>query len=245
VYERRRRFGPDLERRDRHQQGRTRRAVGLALVRGRLTPVLAAVLFQLLDRCNDRLVGPAPEDGEACSGWWSLAYIHHLVYSAQGPEGVVVERERDDESGARTAGRWMAALRELGWVDVIHRYKIVNGEQRGTSNLWRLGIPDDLRHELEAAEDATRARKVARRPPSVKPSRGGPRPPYGPTRVDQARPVGPAYVSFADQQAARAAAGETVAGELTDEQRAQMMAAIAEAKRNFNSRRTGTVSDGP
>jgi hypothetical protein len=208
------------------------------------------VLYALVDRCNDRLLGPAPaaEDGEnyeACSGWWRLAYIHHLVYSHRDPDGVVIERDPGDESGARTAGRWMATLRELGWVEGVNRNRTVNGKPVGTSNLWRFRIPDDLRDEIEAAEDAARARKAARRPPSPKPSRGGLRPPYGPTRTDPARPVGPAYVSFADQDAARASAGEPGGVEPTAEQRAQMMVAIVEAKRTFNTRRTGTVSDGP
>jgi hypothetical protein len=76
----------------------------------------------------------------------------------------------------------MATLRELGWVEGVNRNRTVNGKPVGTSNLWRFRIPDDLRDEIEAAEDAARARKAARRPPSPKPSRGGLRPPYGPTR---------------------------------------------------------------
>jgi hypothetical protein len=220
----------------------------VALARGRLSPVLAAVLVQLLERCTERLVGPAPEGEEACSGWWSLAYIHRLVYAHQGPGGLVAERDPGDESGARTAGRWMAELGEAGWVEAVHRYKIVNGRQRGTSNLWRLRIPGDLRVEMEASEDAARARKAARRPPPSGPARGGPPRPYG-ARAGQARPVGPAYVSFADQAAARAAAGEEpdtgAFEEQTDEERAHMVAAIDEFRKNLNGGRAGPVSDGP
>jgi hypothetical protein len=47
----------------------------------------------------------------------------------------------------------MAALAELGWVEVIHRHKMINGEHWGTSNLWRFKIPDHLRAELHTAED--------------------------------------------------------------------------------------------
>ncbi|MGH9069992.1 MAG: hypothetical protein ACRDX8_02195 [Acidimicrobiales bacterium] len=40
----------------------------------------------------------------------------------------------------------------------MHRQKVVNGVVIGTSNLWRIRIPDHLRAECDAAEDAARSR---------------------------------------------------------------------------------------
>jgi hypothetical protein len=201
VYTRRRSFGPDLERRDRHQRERTRRAVSLALTRGELCDRLAVVMYQLLDHCTDTLLCPSPEGGPACSGWWSRRYIHDLVlppdHDRDGHDGGAhddsdrdgddheVDDESDDdvdledatvfgevvEGGARTAGRWMAQLAELGWVESIHRYRVVNGLQRGTSNLWRFRIPDHLRSELHTAEDTARAKRAGRRPNRSGPGR--------------------------------------------------------------------------
>ena len=53
--------------------------MALALTRGELPDRLAVVLYQLLDRCTDTLLCPSPDDGPACSGWWSRRYIHDLV----------------------------------------------------------------------------------------------------------------------------------------------------------------------
>lgn len=218
AYDRSRAFGPDHERRDRHQRARTRRAIGLAQTRGELPPILAAVLYQLLDLCTDTLLCPAPDDGPACSGWWSRRFIHDLIYppgtlrsdtelsgtelSNSLPPDEITDADLDDLTGveglsdepggprfagpgARTAGRWMAALVALGWVEVIHRHKVINGEHWGTSNLWRFKIPDHLRTELHAAEDASRARKTGRRPAGARPPGKNPRAPYGPARDDR------------------------------------------------------------
>jgi hypothetical protein len=175
AYDRTRAFGPDRERRDRHQRARTRRAIGLAQTRGELPPILAAVLYQLLDLCTDTLLGPAPEGAPACSGWWSRRFIHDLIYppsiQPSDDDGMGVDQgelsdnpdapsDEPDTSrfagaGARTAGRWMATLAGLGWVEAVHRHKVVNGEHWGTSNLWRFQIPDHLRAELHAAEHAS------------------------------------------------------------------------------------------
>jgi hypothetical protein len=183
-------FGPDPERRDRHQRTRARRAVSLALRRGQLSPVLAAVLLQLFEQCSDRLLEAAPGGEAGCSGWWSLGYIHDLVLQSADPDiindwaaggDVAGSGEAADVSegavggvrraGGRTAGRWMAALGELGWVEVVHRYKVVNGVLRGTSNLWRFCIPAGLRDELQGAEDAARARNADRRSKTRPPGR--------------------------------------------------------------------------
>lgn len=200
AYDRSRAFGPDHERRDRHQRARTRRAIGLAQTRGELPPILAAVLYQLLDLCTDTLLCAAPDDAPACSGWWSRRFIHDLIYPPgtqpdEGPndEGATADpadlESLSDEPdgprfagpGARTAGRWMATLAGLGWVEVIHRHKIINGEHWGTSNLWRFKIPDHLRAELHAAEDASRARKSRpRRPAGNRPPGNTPRAAHGP-----------------------------------------------------------------
>jgi hypothetical protein len=183
VYARRRSFNVDPERRDRNQRNRTRRAIAMALTRGELPDRLAVVLYQLLDRCTDTLLCPSPEGGPACSGWWSRRYIHNLVLptdhqddelQADGADRVVDGEVFD--VGARTAGRWMAQLAELGWVEAIHRHRVVNGEKWGTSNLWRFRIPDHLRAELHAAEDAARSRKAGRHPKRPGPGRA----PYPP-----------------------------------------------------------------
>lgn len=187
AYERRRSFGDDPERRDRNQRNRTRRAVAVALTRGELPDRLAVVLYQLLDRCTDTLLCPSPDDGPACSGWWSRRYIHDLVlppdHDGDGPPSDdrddtatdttddAADEELVDDAGARTAGRWMAQLAELGWVESIHRHRVVNGEQWGTSNLWRFRIPDHLRTELHATEDEARSRGAGRRPKRSGPGR--------------------------------------------------------------------------
>lgn len=209
AYDRSRAFGPDHERRDRHQRVRTRRAVGVAQTRGELPPILAAVLYQLLDLCTDTLLCPAPDEAPACSGWWSRRFIHDLIYppGTQPPDITNADPDDSDDSddpeslsesdgprfagpGARTAGRWMATLGALGWVEVIHRHKVINGEHWGTSNLWRLKIPDHIRVELHATEDASRARKSGRRPagtrpPGTRPPRNTPRATHGPPRDDR------------------------------------------------------------
>lgn len=160
-YARRSDFDADHERRDLNQRERTRRAVGLALKHGQLTPLLAAVLGQLLDASNNRLIDAAPDGGPACTGWWSLRHIHTLVAPRLAADGVPVPAdELDPNEGARSAGRWMHQLFELGWVDKIHRRRIVNGVPTGTSNLWRIQIPDAYRNGLHAREDARRADKT-------------------------------------------------------------------------------------
>ena len=188
-YERRRSFGPDPERRDRHQRARFLRAARISLQRGELIPVLYAVLCELANHCNDTLLASAPgDDGRACSGWWRERTIHGWIYplahTNPGPS---------DDTGARTARRWMTTLAETGWVESVHRVKVVNGELRGTSNLWRLQIPDHLRAEVHRAEDAARA--APKRPRHAK---GGPTP-----RAPQNRPrlAHPAEASASAQMA--------------------------------------------
>jgi hypothetical protein len=186
-YERSRGFSSDPERRDRGQRTRTRRAVALAITRGELSPVLATVLYQLIDRCPDTLVRPVPiTEGGAeglrrpnwplVSGWWSLGYIRNLV-----PDELVAEPEAASVAGAgagghdqarsRTAGRWMAVLRECGWIERIHRQRIVNGEPTGTSNLWRIRIPDHLRAVVYEMEAEDWARRSGRRSGGARPRR--------------------------------------------------------------------------
>ncbi len=211
AYDRSRAFGVDRERRDKHQRTRTRRAIALAQTRGELPPILAAVLYQLLDLCTDTLLCPAPDEAPACSGWWSRRFIHDLIYppgtpipEGDGPlgeDGASVDptgfphdmEDLSDEPGgsrfagpgARTAGRWMAALVAAGWVQVVHRHKVINGEHWGTSNLWRFQIPDHLRAELHAAEDASRARRSTRRPSGARPPGKTTRAPHGAARDDR------------------------------------------------------------
>lgn len=184
AYQRVRDFTADPERRDRHQKTRTRRAIGLAVTRGELPPLLGAVLHQLIDRCNDRLLEPGPDDGPRCSGWWSLHYIHDLIYpqspAADNPTSEPVDNNPQDDpqgdetrAGSRTAGRWMSALVELGWVEKIHRHRLVNGIAVGTSNLWRIKIPAHLRHEIHASEDAARSTNNPRRGRTTLSTRAG------------------------------------------------------------------------
>jgi hypothetical protein len=57
---------------------------------------------------------------------------------------------------ARTAGRWMAELVELGWLHCQHRYRIVQGRYESTTNLWRIDIPDRWRQRVLEAEGRRR-----------------------------------------------------------------------------------------
>ncbi len=147
-YQRCRSWGPDPERRDRNQRTRTRRAVALAQQRGQLSPLLAGVLAALLDASDQRL----------SESWWRLSTIARLVLGAE-------RYGEDKRAGQRTAGRWMAELRELGWVERVHRYEVGRGQLRWTSNLWRFVIPEELRAEVETVEDTARAKAQARRVP--------------------------------------------------------------------------------
>jgi hypothetical protein len=146
-YPRCRTWGPDPERRDRNQRTRVRRAVALAQKQGSLSPTHAAVLFALLDASDDYL-------NEA---WWRLSTIAKLVYG-EGRYG------DDPKAGQRTAGRWMAELRELGWVERVHRHRIARGQRLWTSNLWRFVIPEELREAVTASEDARRSRRLQKSP---------------------------------------------------------------------------------
>ena len=166
-YQRCRSWGPDPERRDRNQRTRTRRAVALAQQRGQLSPLLAGVLAALLDASDQRL----------SESWWRLSTIARLVLGAE-------RYGEDKRAGQRTAGRWMAELRELGWVERLHRYEVGRGQLRWTSNLWRFVIPEELRAEVEEVEDIARAKAQARRapkgrvtPPAVANATGAPTPP--------------------------------------------------------------------
>jgi hypothetical protein len=178
-YERSRSFGPDPEVRDKWLRGRMRQAIRLAQERGELSLRLAVVLERILEHVtNDTLVVTGPEDGPVCSGWWKLATIHKMVY--RGPDDVVSvngEDDSDENRCARTACGWMAELGGLGWVERVHRQRIVNGVPCGTSNLWRIRMPDHIRDALREASDARRAEKRAATPTSgrVTPrgSRGG------------------------------------------------------------------------
>jgi hypothetical protein len=170
-YERCRSFGPDPERRDRNQRTRTRRAVALAQQRGQLSPLLAGVLAALLDASDQRL----------SESWWRLSTIARLVLGAE-------RYGEDKRAGQRTAGRWMAELRELGWVERVHRYEVGRGQLRWTSNLWRFVIPEELRAEVEAVEDIARAKAQARRipqgrvaPPAASAAQAPPPPQAGPS----------------------------------------------------------------
>jgi hypothetical protein len=109
-----------------------------------LTPLLASVLYALYDASDERLNVT----------WWGEAYIARLV-NGSGHYG-------DNEAGARTAGAWMAELKKLGWAQAIQRMVVVEGRLRFTTNAWRLVIPPALRSEVEAREDAARAKSSAR-----------------------------------------------------------------------------------
>jgi hypothetical protein len=154
IYERVRAFGDDPERRDRRQRERVRRAAELAAERGELDRILHRALIRLLEYGDD-----------TCRPVWpALATIGRDVGGY-------------DE---RTAGRWMAALGALGWVEKVHRYRFRDGHIEGDSNLWRVIIPAPLRALLEEREDAARSRSAKGRPtrraPQNGPGRaGGPR----------------------------------------------------------------------
>jgi hypothetical protein len=164
-YERSRSFGPDPEVRDKYLRSRMRQAIKLAQERGELPLKLAVVLERILEHITpDTLVVNGPEDGPQCSGWWKLSTIHKMVY--RGPDDVASDGEdlSDENRCARTACDWMADLGELGWFDRIHRQRIVNGVPCGTSNLWRIRMPDHIRAALRESSEARRAEKRAATP---------------------------------------------------------------------------------
>ena len=169
-YARIRSFGPDPERRDRHQRARTRRAVALAQARGQLSTTLAGVLGALLDASDDRV----------SDGWWCLATIARMVLGAE-------HYGEDEDAGQRTAGRWMHELWELGWVEKVHRFRVVAGQCQATSNLWRVVIPAQLRAEVTAGEDRARARHQPRRitPQATAPPFPPPPAPPAPAEPDE------------------------------------------------------------
>lgn len=140
-YERRRDLGPSPERHDHNQRTRTRRAMALAQSQGRLPPILAAVLEACCEM-SDTTMQPI---------WPRLATIARRVLGDD-------HYNDDGTGGERTAGRWMSQLKQLGWFDWENRFVNQPGQVQGTSNLWRVIIPDVLRHTVEAAEDAARAR---------------------------------------------------------------------------------------
>jgi len=119
---------------------------------GLLPPHLAAVLGRLLDASDDHLT----------AGWWSLGWIARAVLGQDryGPDNV---------GGQRTAGRWMAELHRLGWVQREHRFVVEAGRVRATSNLWRLVIPEPLRQAVLHSEDRARARTLKTNPPTRRP----------------------------------------------------------------------------
>lgn len=136
--------------------------MALAQARGLLTPLLAGVLYALYDAADERL----------SVTWWGEPYIARLVHGSANYD--------EAEAGARTAGAWMAELKKLGWVQAIQRMVHVEGRLHFTTNAWRLVVPVQLRSELEAQEDAARAKSSVRR---ARPGRVTPRP--------QARPFDP------------------------------------------------------
>jgi len=119
--------------------------VTLAQAGGLLTPLLAGVLYALYDASDERL----------SVTWWGEPYIARLVHGSANYD--------DREAGARTAGAWMAELKKLGWVQAIQRMVHVEGRLHFTTNAWRLVIPAPLRSEVEALEDAARAKSSSHR----------------------------------------------------------------------------------
>lgn len=143
-YTRCRDWGPDPERRDRNQRMRTQRAAALAQAHGELSPHLAGVLLTLLVASDDQLT----------PGWWSLRWIARAVLGHE---------HYADGGGQRTAGRWMHKLAQLGWIQLEHRFEVDHGRVRGTSNRWRIVIPEPLRDTVHTGEDRARARTLAQR----------------------------------------------------------------------------------
>jgi hypothetical protein len=131
-YERCRELPPDPERRDKMQRHRTRIAAAEALKRAELDGLLHWALGVMLDLTDERC---------------SITY-HSLATIGKAAGG-------QDE---RTVGSWLARLHELGWVQRRHRFKIEGGQVRGTSNEWRIDIPDHLRAERHAVAAAAAAR---------------------------------------------------------------------------------------
>jgi hypothetical protein len=137
--------------------------VALAQTRGQLSTTLAGVLGALLDASDDRV----------SDGWWCLATIARMVLGGE-------HYGEDEDAGQRTAGRWMHELWELGWVEKIHRFRVLAGQCQATSNLWRVVIPAGLRAEVAAGEDRARARHQPRRVAPQAPATSPPLPPKPP-----------------------------------------------------------------
>jgi hypothetical protein len=147
--------------------------VALAQARGQLSTTLAGVLGAVLDASDDRV----------SDGWWCLATIARMVLGAE-------HYGEDEDAGQRTAGRWMHELWELGWVEKVHRFRVVAGQCQATSNLWRVVIPAELRAEVTAGEDRARARHQPRRitPKATTPKATAPPPPPPPKPPAPAEP---------------------------------------------------------
>lgn len=146
AYDRVRSFGPDPERRDRRQRERSRRAAELAAERGELPRILHRAVIRLLEYGDDR-----------CSPVW--------------PSLTTIGRDIGGYD-QRTAGRWMAELVTLGWVERVHRYRFRDGHIEGDSNLWRVIIPERWRVLLQDREDAARSRSGKARPTRRAPQNG-------------------------------------------------------------------------
>lgn len=197
AYERKRSLGPDTERRDRRQRERARRAAAMARERGELPGLLYTALSSLLDMSDD-LCSPV---------WPALATIGRKCGGL-------------DE---RTAGRHMAALKDLGWLDFVHRYRFRNGHIEGDTNLWRVDIPARYREVLEGREDAARARSAqkGRATPKAPQNRPGGRSPANrrpgtPTPASPRRGGEPARVGDGLAAAEQLADGDSAAGAVVD-----------------------------
>lgn len=151
-YERRRALGRSPERHDRNQRTRTIRAIAMAQEQGVLSQVLAAALLALCEMADATMAPIFPK----------LSTIARKVLGTDNytnPDGDPGDNPGDASTGGeRTAGRWMHDLKGLGWLQWQNRSISNHGQAQGTSNLWRIIIPDDLRRILLDQEDAARSR---------------------------------------------------------------------------------------
>ncbi len=187
---------PDAERRDRNQRRRVQIAADAAAQAGDLPAVLHRALTALLSFSDDRCSEPV---------FPSLESIARRVHgdARYGPSQAE-RREQGDVArppGQRTAARWIAELRALGWVRVCHRRptRLASGRLRWHSSLIRIDIPDQWRNARHQVEDEARRRSGKGAPTPKAPQNTGQRRPA--PRPDE---PSPSALYEADEQRRRA-----------------------------------------
>lgn len=197
AYDRIREFPPDREKRDKRQRERTRIASAWAVERGEQTSKDSQFLHRFLDLTDDQ-----------CS-----VTTHGLAYIA-----------KRMNLAPSTVCRRLSRLRAQGWVQVQHRWKVVDGHIEATSNAWRVVIPRHIRVELLTAE-AEKARQTRASNNVGRPGRYTP--PKSKTAADDQELSPWADPEDWAEGAARAAAERAAADQRAEDRRREHADAVA------------------